>query len=56
MESVRFRAGELRQDPFEELGRAVIRAEQDILFNKTMVEAWKRYILDNNLAWDAVMG
>lgn len=39
-------------DPFEELGRAIIRAEQDVFFNKTMIEAWKAYIRNNNLSWN----
>ena len=39
-------------NPFEELGRAIIRAEQDVFFNKTMIEAWKAYIHNHNLKWN----
>lgn len=52
MESVRFSVDVLHENPFEELGRAVIRAEQDLFFNRTMIEAWKQYIRDHNLRWD----
>ena len=52
MDSVRFSVEVLHENPFEELGRAIIRAEQDVLFNKTMIEAWKKYIEDNSLRWD----
>ena len=52
MESVKFSGEFLHQNPFEELGRAIIRAEQDVFFNKTMIEAWKQYIKENELKWD----
>ena len=52
MESVQFSVEVLHENPFEELGRAIIRAEQDVFFNKTMIEAWKKYIEDNNLKWN----
>lgn len=52
MESVKFSVEFLHQNPFEELGRAIIRAEQDVFFNKTMIEAWKQYIKENELKWD----
>lgn len=47
MESVEFSVEVLNENPFEQLGRAVIRAEQDPFFNKTMVDAWKKYIKEN---------
>lgn len=53
MESVKFDVEFLHQNPFEELGRAIIRAEQDVFFNKTMIEAWKQYIKENGLKWNA---
>lgn len=52
MESVEFDVEFLHKNPFEELGRAIIRAEQDIFFNKTMIEAWKKYIEEHDLRWD----
>lgn len=52
MESVKFDVEFFHQNPFEELGRAIVRAEQDAFFNKTMIEAWKKYIRDNELRWD----
>ena len=53
MESVRFSAEFLHQNPFDELGRAIIRAEQDVCYNKTMIEAWKQYIKEKGLKWNA---
>ena len=52
MDSVKFSVEVLNENPFEELGRAIIRAEQDVFFNKTMITAWKKYIQDNNLKWN----
>lgn len=52
MESVTFSAEFLKVNPFEELGRSIIRAEQDPFFNRTMIEAWKKYIKDNGLHWN----
>ena len=52
MESVEFEVEFLKRNPFEELGRAIVRAEQDIFFNKTMIEAYKQYIKDHNLKWN----
>ena len=42
----------LHKNPFEELGRSIVRGEQDIFFNKTMIEAWKQYITDQNMSWN----
>ena len=52
LESVEFEVEFLHRDPFEELGRAIIRAEQDVFFNKTMIEAYKEYIRSHNLKWN----
>lgn len=52
MESVTFSVEFLHANPFEELGRSIIRAEQDVCFNKTMIEAWKKYIADHDLKWN----
>lgn len=38
---------------FEELGRAIIRSEQDTFFNKNMILAYKQYIKDHNLKWNS---
>ena len=29
---------------FELLGRAIIRAQQDVFYNETMIEAYKKYL------------
>lgn len=51
-ESVVFSVEELHEDPIRELGRAIVRAEQDVFFNKTMIDAWKAYIKNNNISWE----
>ncbi len=40
------------EDPIRLLGKYILRAEQDPLFNTTMVTAIKQYIKDNNIEWD----
>ena len=52
MDSVKFSVETLRENPIKELGRAVLRAEQDPFFNKTMIDAWKKYIADHDIRWD----
>lgn len=52
LESVEFEVEFLNVNPFEALGRAIIRAEQDVFFNKTMIEAYKTYIREHDLKWD----
>ena len=52
MESVEFSVEYLHQNPFEELGRCMIRAEQDVLFNTRMIVAWKRYIKEHGIKWN----
>ena len=52
LESVKFSVEFLHENPFEELGRSIIRAEVDPFFNKTMIEAWKQYIRENGLNWN----
>ena len=56
LESVEFSVEFLHENPFEMLGRYMIRAEQDIFFNKTMIEAVKVYIKEHNLKWDETVG
>lgn len=52
MESVEFDVEFLHKDPLQELGRAIIRAEQDVCFNRTMIEAWKQYISQHDIRWN----
>lgn len=52
-ESVVFEIEELHMNVFECYGRALIRAKQDIFFNKTMIKAYEKYIEVHNLKWDA---
>lgn len=51
-ESVVFEVETLKVNVFEALGRAIIRAEQDVFYNKTMIDAYKKYILDHDMKWD----
>ena len=53
LESVEFEVEVLKRNVFEELGRAIVRAEQDIFFNKTMIEAYKIYIKEHELRWNS---
>ena len=53
MDSVKFAVEELHQNIFEEYGRALIRAQQDPFFNKTMIKAYEQYIKENDLKWNA---
>ena len=43
---------ELGQDPIRLLGKYTLRAEQDPLFNKTIVTAIKQYIQENEISWN----
>ena len=52
MKSVEFDVDVCHANPFEELGRSIIRAKQDVFFNKTMIDAWMKYIEDNGLRWN----
>ena len=40
------------KNPFEMLGRYIIRNEQDVFFNARMIDAVKKYIKDNNIQWN----
>ena len=51
-ESVIFEVETLKVNVFDALGRAIIRAEQDKSYNKTMIEAYKKYISDHNMKWN----
>ena len=52
MESVVFDIEFLHENPFELLGRWMVRAEQDVFFNKTMITALKQYIKEHDLKWN----
>lgn len=52
MESVEFEVEFLHRNPFEMLGKYIVRAEQDPFFNKTMIDAIKKYINDHKIRWD----
>lgn len=52
LESVTFEVEFLKRNVFEELGRAIVRAEQDPFFNRTMIDAYKEYIKSHNLKWN----
>lgn len=41
-----------KEDPIRLLGKFTLRAKQDPLFNKTMVEALEQYIQENNIQWN----
>ena len=51
-ESVIFEVEVLKANVFDCLGRAIIRAKQDVFYNKTMIEAYKKYITDHNIRWN----
>jgi len=51
-ELVVFEVEELGRNIFEELGKAIIRNEQDVFFNNTMIDAYKKYINDHNIKWN----
>lgn len=51
--SVVFEIEQLHTNVFEALGRAIVRSEQDSFFNKTMIEAYKKYIAEHNMKWNA---
>lgn len=48
-ESVVFEVETLKVNVFEALGKAIIRAEKDVFYNKTMIDAYKKYILDHDM-------
>ncbi|MCD7772912.1 MAG: hypothetical protein LUH08_02510 [Ruminococcus sp.] len=52
MESVETSVYDFHENPFEQLGRSIIRAKQDVFFNKTMIDAWLKFFEDNDLKWN----
>lgn len=51
-EAVEFDVEKLGENPFEMLGRYIVRAEQDMFFNETMIDAVKKYIADKQIKWN----
>ena len=54
LESIRFDVEKLGRDPKEMLGEYIIRAEQDVFFNKKMIDAMKLYIRENGIRWNDI--
>lgn len=50
-ESVVFEIEFCHANIFESYGRALVRAQQDILFNKTMIKAYEKYINEHDIKW-----
>lgn len=51
--SAMFQYLKLNANPFEELGRSIIRKSQGPLFNTTMIKAWELVIEKAGLKWDS---
>lgn len=49
---VEFEVEVLHSNIFTEYGKSLVRAKQDIFFNKTMIRAYEKYIENNNIRWD----
>lgn len=52
MDSVKFDIEKLGYNPIELLGVFTLRAKQDVMFNKTMIDALMLYIEQHNIKWD----
>lgn len=52
MNSVVFDIETLNADPIRLLGKFTLRAKQDVLFNKTMIDALMAYIEQHNIRWE----
>ena len=51
-ELVEFEIEFLHVNIFEAYGKALIRAQQDVFYNKTMIAAYEKYIKDHNIKWN----
>lgn len=51
-DEVVFEVETLKRNVFEQYGRALVRAKQDVCFNRTMIKAYEMYIESNGLKWD----
>lgn len=51
-EAVKLHIEVRKEDPIRLLGKFTLRAEQDPLFNTTMLEALKEYIEVHNIQWN----
>lgn len=50
-EAVVFEVETLHKNIFEAYGKALVRAKQDIFFNKTMIKAYEAYIENKGIRW-----
>ena len=51
-DSVVFEVETLKVNVFEAYGRALVRASQDVFYNKTMIKAYEKYINEHGLKWN----
>jgi hypothetical protein len=51
-DSVVFEVEFLKVNVFEAYGRALVRASQDVFYNKTMIKAYEKYIAEHEIKWD----
>lgn len=51
-DEVVFEVEVLHRNIFTEYGKSIVRAEQDVFFNRTMIKAYEKYIQDHNIKWD----
>lgn len=56
MESVKMEIELCHEDPIRLLGEFTLRAEQDLFFNKTMIDALKLYISEHGIKWNDGVG
>ncbi len=52
MDTIEFCVENLHENPFELLGKYIVRAEQDTSFNHTMIDAMKEYISKKGIHWN----
>ena len=52
LDAVKHHVEILKEDPIRLFGKYTLRAEQDPLFNATMVTALKQYIKEQNIQWN----
>ena len=51
-DSIKSSVEKFGEDPIRLLGEYVLRAEQDVFFNKKMITAMMEYLKDNNIEWN----
>lgn len=52
IDTIEFCVESLHENPFELLGKYIVRAEQDAFFNRTMIDAMKEYINRKGIHWN----